>query len=122
MFSGNFIIKKRVDFLKVRGGGVCAKENYVVVQAAKRCGSHPFSFNRFGYTATKKIGNAVIRNRCKRRLRAASFQLFKNGKFASNDVDWVFIARNGTADCSFHDLLFQIERSVNKLEARLAHD
>lgn len=122
MFSRNFIIKKRADFLKVRSEGVHTRENDVVVQAAEQCGLRPFCSNRFGYTATKKIGKAVIRNRCKRRLRAASFYLFKNGKFSLNNVDWVFIARNGTADCNFQDLVSQVEKAISKLEKRLSHD
>ena len=64
------LIKKRPDFLHVTRNGYKAVRSGLVLQAAKtRRFFNPPVF-RIGYTASKKIGNAVCRNRAKRRLRA----------------------------------------------------
>lgn len=68
-----------------------------------------------GYTATKKIGNAVIRTKSKRRLRAIVREILKDN--ALSNVDYVFIARKSTADCCFselkRDVLYALKR-INK--------
>jgi ribonuclease P protein component len=62
---------------------------------------------RVAYIAGKKVGNAPVRNRAKRVLRAAVSQLpsFPQG------LDIVFIARNRTPDCS----PYQIEEELDKM-------
>lgn len=52
---------------------------------------------KVGYTASKKVGNAVVRNRCKRRLRA----LFQEFGSEANDGWYVFVAKKGLFDESF---------------------
>jgi len=49
---------------------------------------------RVGFTATKKIGNAVIRNKAKRRLRSVALETLP--ALGKNGTDYVFIARNST--------------------------
>lgn len=49
---------------------------------------------RVGYTASKKVGNAVTRNRAKRRLRALARDLLP--KLGQDGCDYVLIARAGT--------------------------
>jgi len=58
---------------------------------------------RVGFTATRKIGNAVTRNRAKRRLRAAAAQLLP--LYGRERHDYVLIARNATTSRPFTDLL-----------------
>ncbi len=57
---------------------------------------------RVGFTATKKIGNAVKRNRARRRLRAAVDEVLR-GTGASG-ADLVVVARQGTITRSYADL------------------
>ena len=68
-----------------------------------------------GYTATKKIGNAVCRNRSKRRLRAVAHEVLP--VYALPNVDYIFIARNSTASCPYSELkkdtIYAIKR-INK--------
>ena len=68
-----------------------------------------------GYTATKRIGNAVIRNKSKRRLRAIARDVLPH--YAAPGVDYVFIARLSTAECNFKelkkDVIYAIKR-INK--------
>ena len=94
-----FTFKKRKDFLRV------AKEFHVgthnmVLQAARSLSDDENIW--VGYTATKKIGNAVKRARSKRRLRAIAREVLPI--FALDNVDYVFIARNSTSDCNYVEL------------------
>lgn len=70
----------------------------------KRTADHPVdpALSRIGYTVTKKIGNAVIRNRTKRRLRSAAQQAAQ--PLMQPGHDYVVIARHKAADCDFSEL------------------
>ncbi len=70
-----------------------------------------------GFTATKKIGGAVVRNRAKRRLREASSQLMY--KHALADVDYVFIARRDTATRQWDGLLDDVESALLSLRQKI---
>ena len=91
--------KKRKDFLRVAQGSYVATRN-MVLQAAPSLSKTDNIM--VGYTATKKIGNAVIRNRSKRRLRAVVREVLI--KYAFEGIDYVFIARNSTAECDYKEL------------------
>lgn len=104
--------KKRKDFLRVAQGSYVVAHN-VILQAALSL-STPDVF-QIGYTATKKIGNAVIRNKSKRRLRAIAHDVLL--KFGKQGIDYVFIARNSTYSCDFlelkQDVIYALKR-INK--------
>ncbi len=72
---------------------------------------------RVGYTATKKIGNAVARNRAKRRLRAAMDEIVKNHDLKPADI--VLIARDTTASCEWSDLLKNLKWCLKRLDLLL---
>lgn len=69
-------------------------------------------FCRVGYTVSKKVGNAVVRNKAKRRLR----EIFKKlaPEFAQNHFDYVIIAKKEIANSDFKkitsDLKFCLKR------------
>ncbi len=87
---------------------------FVVVEARQRGDGGPV---RVGFTATKKIGNAVIRNRAKRRLRAAAAQLTPS--LALPASDYVFIARDGTAGAPWDSLLDDVRKALIRLRTAL---
>ena len=73
-----------------------------------------------GYTATKKIGNAVCRNRSKRRLRAVVREILP--KYNLSNIDYVFIARNSTADCVFDELRRDTIYALKKIHKNFIED
>ncbi len=83
-------LKKRAEFLFVREGQYRAQGG-IVIQMRK---NPAHTTIRVGFTATKKIGNAVIRNRAKRRLRQLARQFLP--QFGAVGYDYVFIARDST--------------------------
>jgi ribonuclease P protein component len=68
---------------------------------------------RVGFTVTKKIGNAVVRNRLKRRLRAlARAALPSLGK---PGCDYVFIGRSGGLTRNFAEMQTELARGLGKI-------
>jgi ribonuclease P protein component len=70
---------------------------------------------RFGLTATRRIGNAVTRNRARRRLRALAHEILP--LHAASGHDYVLIARATTAKRSYKDLRQDLIAALRKLEA-----
>ena len=102
-------IPSRAGFLAARDSGIKAVAAGFVLQAA------PTGRNdwRLGLTASKKTGNAVRRNRARRRLRAlARTELAKR---ARPGTDYVMIARHGTAERPWNDLVADLHKSLRYL-------
>lgn len=70
---------------------------------------------RVGFTATKKLGGAVVRNRCKRRLREAARLILP--ELGQGGQDYVFIARSGCADRPWEKLLGDVRAALRGLDA-----
>jgi len=66
-----------------------------------------------GFTATKRIGNAVARNRAKRRLREAARLLLPDAARAGHD--YVLIARSEVLTCAFQTLLDDLEKAFSQV-------
>jgi ribonuclease P protein component len=100
-------LKKRAEFLAVAGKGVKAPMPGLVMQLMPRADDGPF---RVGFTVTKKVGNAVVRNRTKRRLREA-VRLALDAD-ALRGFDMVVIGRDRTADRPFTELMADVRRAA----------
>jgi ribonuclease P protein component len=107
-------LAKRPQFLFVRNGPA-ERRKTVVVQARRRTGEAPGSHVGAGFTATKRVGNSVVRNRAKRRLREASRLLLP--RLGQPGTDYVFIARDATADIAWSRLLDDMESALISLAA-----
>jgi ribonuclease P protein component len=68
---------------------------------------------RVGFTISKKIGNAVVRNRVRRRLRAAVGAL--DPAQMRPGYDYVVIARARAADCAYQDLKAELEQALQRV-------
>ena len=105
-------LKIRPQFLAAAKGASCAR-GAVVVQALDR--ADQADVIRAGFTATRKIGGAVDRNRAKRRLREAARQLLPlHGRPGR---DYVFIARSGTTARPWPRLLDDVKSALISLAA-----
>ena len=105
-------LKTRAEFLRVAGTRVRVARPGLVLQAAPRA-DEPEGELRVGYTASKRVGNAVVRNRAKRRLRAAAASVLpRHGKAG---VDYVLIARDGTGKRPYAALLADLEGALRQL-------
>ena len=68
---------------------------------------------RFGFTATKGLGGAVMRNRARRRLKEAV--RVAGPAHAVEGYDYVLIAREGTVQRRFTELIKDLERALAKV-------
>jgi ribonuclease P protein component len=102
-------LKRRAEFLRVASKGRKAATHGLVLQALPR-GDNGLA--RIGFTVTKKVGNAVIRNRTRRRLKEAARLEFAQLPLAG--VDLVLIGRDATRNRAFASLRDDLRRAIGK--------
>jgi ribonuclease P protein component len=99
------VLKKRAEFLAVAAHGKKWVTQSFIIQLAPRpeveTPSDPAAI-RYGLTASGKVGNAVLRNRCRRRLRALVHEILP--RHAAPAYAYVLIARAATATRDYADL------------------
>ncbi len=100
-------LKRRAEFLRVAAKGRKVPTHGLVLQTLERTDDSPA---RVGFTVTKKIGNAVTRNRVRRRLKEAARLLL--AKQAMTGVDLVLIGREGTRRRIFTALQDDLRRAL----------
>jgi ribonuclease P protein component len=91
--------------------GVSQARGAVVVQRLDRSDGDPAV--RVGFTATRKVGGSVVRNRAKRRLREAARALVPDHGVPGSD--YVLIARMGTAGRDWLRLLDDVKSALTRL-------
>ncbi len=107
-------LKRRQDFVAAAKGAFAAMPG-MVVQSRDRKDDAP---SRVGFTCTKKLGNAVVRNRIKRRLREIA--RLKLGSLARSGHDYVLIGRGPSLTRSFSDLEQDLNSALKRLH-RTSH-
>ncbi len=104
------ILKRRADFLRVAATRLRAVTPGLILQAAPGLTGGAIGI---GFTATRKRGGAVVRNRAPRRLRAAAAGvLAKRGR---PGTDYVLIARRDTAERPYAALVADLETALRRL-------
>lgn len=104
------VIKKRRDFLAMRGAAKAHAPSFLML-ARENPENGPAS--RIGLTVTKKLGGAVIRNRIRRRLRAAAREVFPAN--AAPGTDYVLVARKAAYERNYAMLLDDMKRALLRL-------
>lgn len=104
-------LKRRREFLRVAGARNSAGTYGLVIQAFKSRSSA--TAIRLGFTASKKVGNAVCRNRARRRLKELAAEIMPI--HAQPGHDYVIIARGTTPDRSFSALKRDFEKALKRL-------
>lgn len=108
-------LKNRPEFLRV----AAARRKWVapglILQARASEHADDLPTCRVGFTATRKIGNAVVRNRARRRLRAAVQTVMP--AHAKPGYDFVLIARGETARRPYPALLGDLSEALKRLDA-----
>lgn len=102
------ILKKRSDFVLAAKSGLKSVRPSLIVQLYKR--DMKSSEIRIGFTAAKMLGNAVVRNRIKRRLRSAAAALVP--ELGQSGCDYVFIGRQKAYSEPFGTLLNDMRYSL----------
>ncbi len=106
-------LKKRSEFLAVAATNRRWTTPGLVLQARACLRDDSAPAIRLGFTATKKVGNAVTRNRARRRLRAAAAEVLRD--VAAKPADLVLVARAGTIDRPYLDLKNDFSAALRKL-------
>jgi len=98
---------KRSEFLQLssRGRKIHTK-HFIIIR-----GEAGTSINRIGITASRKTGNAVARNRCKRLIR----EFYRRNKDLFIASDYNIIAKPGAAKLEFLDLVHELADALKRL-------
>ncbi|MBF0269140.1 MAG: ribonuclease P protein component [Alphaproteobacteria bacterium] len=112
-------LKQRAEFLRLAGSGRKAASPGLVLQAGPRPDQGGVfdskDLPRIGFTCSRKVGNAVARNRARRRLKAAADQVL--AQHAREDYDFVIIGRTETLVRPFALLLQDLLGSLKRVGA-----
>lgn len=109
-------IKNRRDFLALNASRTKYVASAFILVAKERGSDHPIQgISRIGYTVTKKMGNAVARNRIKRRLREAARKAAAERMQAN--FDYVLISRPAALSCDFSALIRELEIAFSRIHA-----
>ena len=101
-------LKENYEFRRLYSRGKSAVAPAMVVY----CRRNGLDHNRFGFTVSTKLGCAVVRNRCRRRLREVC--RLRQGQ-VKRGYDLVVVARGRTYSAPFRQLLCQFERTCQSL-------
>ena len=128
-------LKTRPEFLKVAATGAKWVTPGLVLQARRRPATRPEGTApertasegtaseaeaeqvRVGFTVSRKVGNAIRRNRARRRLRAAAMEVLP--EHGRSGCDYVLIGRAGTLDRRYADLVMDLRTAIQRIGERI---
>lgn len=105
------ILKKNKEYRKVYSQGRSVADRHIVIY----CYGNGLEFSRFGFTVSKKVGKAVIRNRIRRLFKEVC--RLNNDKFPVG-YDYILLARKDSVGLNYS----QIEEIIMKLLRRIKNN
>ena len=108
-------IRKRAEFLRVQSSGQRASTPHFVLLVAAQPAAEPPRPSRLGVIVTKKVGNAVERNRVKRVCREC-FRLWPD--LVPAGIDLVVIAKNGAPELALAEVRAEWQRAHSLVRKR----
>ncbi len=110
-------LKQRAEFLRVAGTRRKWAMPGLVLQAAKSDAAEAAPGGiRVGFTASRRVGSAVARNRARRRLRAVVGRVMADR--ATRGQDYVVIARRETLTRAFAHLVDDLETALDRIASK----
>jgi ribonuclease P protein component len=104
-------LRQRADFLAA-ASGIKVSASAFLLQARKRTDDGPV---RFGFTVSKKVGNAVERNRVRRRLR--EMVRLAAGKRTRSGHDYVLVGRRAALNVPFERMAKDFDGALRRVHA-----
>ena len=105
------VLKKRNEFKLASSGKKFVTPSFIFLEHNLEDKMH--SSPKIGYTASKKIGTSVSRNKAKRRMRSVISDVFIN--YAKQDTNYVMIARKAILDYPYESLKSDLESLCKKI-------
>lgn len=113
-------LRRRAEYLRVQGAERRSAQPGLLLQAAlaPEGASRPENPSRVsirvGFTASRKVGNAVLRNRARRRLKALAREIMP--QHAAPGHDYVLVARKATPERGYAELRRDLESALRRLK------
>ena len=101
-----FIVKHNQDFEKIINEGKCKKNKSFIIFSLK----NELPYDKYGISVSKKLGNAVFRNKYKRIIRSI---LDNYKKLYINQKDYIIILRKDAIDCDYELLTKELFSLLN---------
>ena len=114
-FPSRSRVRKRVEFLKIQDGGLRVSTPRFVLILSASAAPHT-SEPRLGITASRRVGNAVVRSRAKRLIREAfraTRQLWPAG------IDLVVIVKRATGESKLDSVVAEFVAAKPQIDKRL---
>lgn len=106
-------IRRRADFKAAAKARRVGSRHFLMQMRARDAGNALGQPSRFGFTVTKKVGGAVVRNRIRRRLR--ELVRIDIGARAHSGHDYVLIARASAEKAGFAELRSDLAKAIDKI-------
>lgn len=106
-------LKLNKEFKRAYYQGKFKTSNILITYMVK----HKYSKPRVGITASKKIGNAVYRNRCRRIIKQAYREILMENDINLKKYDLVFVARADTGKSKTYEIKKVMKKQINALLA-----
>lgn len=101
-----YIVKTTRQFEDIINTGKCFKNKYFVIHEK----TNELKYDRFGISVSKKLGNAVFRNKYKRIIRSI---IDNYKKLYINNKDYIIILRKEAVDCDYEILKKELISLIN---------